>query len=125
MQIPIFKTGGLDLEGCYLGTLNLDIRPCTFKLRDPEFIFRDVRWTELHPAEHFSFTRCTLAYKAAVVPAWIYYPHPETKSRHFHDPSLMEVMAPRIPEIRLGDAVEILVDPVGVAISCPEGGLTG
>ena len=96
-QVPIFRARGLDLTGCFLGTLNIDIRPLVFELVEPEYTFRDVRWTDLHPPEHFSFSRCRVAHESTECEGWIYYPHPETKQRHFHDPSLMEVIAPFVP----------------------------
>ena len=54
-QRPIFKARGLDLEVFFNGTLNIDLRPFTFKLIKPEFTFRNVEWTDLHPPENFSF----------------------------------------------------------------------
>jgi len=55
-QRPIFKARGLDLEGYFNGTLNIDLRPFTFKLIKPEFTFRNVEWTDLHPLKFFLFT---------------------------------------------------------------------
>jgi len=115
-QLPIFKSRGLDLSGYYLGTLNIDIRPLTFVLVMPEFTFRDVRWTDLHPPEHFSFSRCKVAHASAVYDGWIYCPHPETKRRNFQDPSLLEVIAHRIPGVRVGDELEVHVNPDRVAL---------
>ena len=39
-QLPIFKSRGLDLGGCYLGTLNIDIRPMVFEMMRPDFTFQ-------------------------------------------------------------------------------------
>src|SRR3990170_889604 len=75
-QRPIFKKLGLDLSGCFNGTLNIDIRPLTFKLIDPEFTFHNVEWTDLHPPEHFSFSRCQVLYGNSGYEGWLYYPHP-------------------------------------------------
>jgi hypothetical protein len=115
-QAPIFKSRGLDLAGCFLGTLNIDIRPLAFELINPEFTFRAVNWTDLHPPEHFSFSRCRVRHAGAELDGWIYYPHPETKQRHFQDPSLMEVIAPFVPGLALGDTLELEVDPGRVAL---------
>src|SRR5512140_2352625 len=57
-QRPIFKSRGLDLDRYFNGTLNIDIRPYAFRLEHPEYTFRQVEWTDLHPPEHFSFSRC-------------------------------------------------------------------
>jgi hypothetical protein len=115
-QVPLFTARGLDLEGCFLGTLNLDIRPLRFELIRPEFTFRDVHWTDLHPPEHFSFSRCRISRADAELEAWIYYPHPETKERHFQDASLLEVIAPYIAGLASGDSLRICVDPDSVSI---------
>lgn len=110
-QIPIFASRGLDLGAYYRGTLNIDIRPLSFVLARPEFTFRDVRWTDLHPPEHFSFSRCEVAYRGAGYEGWIYYPHPETKIRNFQDPSLIEIIAHRIPTVKVGDEMEVRFNP--------------
>jgi hypothetical protein len=106
-QRPIFASRGLDLSGYFNGTLNIDIRPRTFQLIKPEFAFRDVEWTDLHPPEHFSFSRCKVIFKGIEYDGWVYYPHPETKLRHFQNPSLLEVIAVPIPGINYGDEVEV------------------
>lgn len=62
-QRPIFKSRGLDLSRYFNGTLNIDIRPHTFKLVKPEFTFHNVEWTDLHPPEHFSFSRCKVIFE--------------------------------------------------------------
>ena len=118
-QRPIFKERGLDLEGYFNGTLNIDLRPFTFKLIKPEFTFRNVEWTDLHPPENFSFSRCKVIYKEIEYDGWVYYPHPETKLRHFQDPSLLEVIALPIPEINYGDEVQVCVHPDRIEVSTP------
>jgi hypothetical protein len=118
-QRPIFKARGLDLEGYFNGTLNIDLRPFTFKLIKPEFTFRNVEWTDLHPPENFSFSRCKVIYKEIEYEGWVYYPHPETKLRHFQDPSLLEVIALPIPEIKYGDEVQVCIHPDRIEVSRP------
>jgi hypothetical protein len=118
-QRPIFKARGLDLEGYFNGTLNIDLRPFTFKLIKPEFTFRNVEWTDLHPPENFSFSRCKVIYKEIEYEGWVYYPHPETKLRHFQDPSLLEVIAHPIPGIKYGDEVQVCVHPDRIEASKP------
>ncbi len=118
-QRPIFKQRGLDLEGYFNGTLNIDIRPLRFRLFQPEFTFLDVEWTDLHPPEHFSFSRCRVLFRDREYPGWVYYPHPETKKRNFQNPSLLEVIAAPIPEIHYGDGIEVELNPEEVRV---EGG---
>ncbi len=115
-QRPIFKTRGLDLDGYFNGTLNINIRPLTFTMEKPEFTFHHVEWTDLHPPEHFSFSRCKVIFKEIKYDGWVYYPHPETKLRHFQDPSLLEVIAYPISEIKYGDEVDLLVNAEEISI---------
>ena len=54
-QRPIITPRGLDLNAHFNGTLNIDIDPYTFELVRPEYTFRNVEWTDLHPPERCSF----------------------------------------------------------------------
>jgi hypothetical protein len=116
-QRPIFKERGLDLSGLFNGTLNIDIRPYEFKLLKPEFTFRNVEWTDLHPPEHFSFSHCRVIYQDIAYEGWVYYPHPETKKRNFQNPSLVEVIAPPIPGIQYGDQLEVQLNPERIEVT--------
>ncbi len=116
-QRPIFKERGLDLSEYFNGTLNTDIRPYEFKMLKPEFTFRNVEWTDLHPPEHFSFSRCHVLYGGREYDGWVYYPHPETKKRNFQNPSLVEVIAAPIEGIKYGDALEVQLNPERVEVS--------
>ncbi len=116
-QRPIFKERGLDLTGTFNGTLNIDIRPYEFKMLKPEFTFRNVEWTDLHPPEHFSFSHCRVRYGGNEYEGWVYYPHPETKKRNFQNPSLVEVIAPPIPGIKYGDALEVELNPERIEVT--------
>ncbi len=124
-QKPIFRARGLDLEGFFEGTLNVDIRPSTFRMIRPELTFRDVAWTDLHPPEHFSFSRCRVVFQGRDREGWIYYPHPETKVRNFQNPSLLEVIALPIPGIGYGDEVTVFVNPDEIVVVGREPGLGG
>jgi hypothetical protein len=110
-QIPLFKAAGLDLEKFYPATLNISISPYAFEMDQPAITIRHVCWTDLHPPEDFSFSRCTLRYKGAKVQGYIYYPHPETKQRHFESASILEIITVHIPGIHYGDQVELELDP--------------
>jgi hypothetical protein len=108
-QRPIFKSLGLDLGDCFNGTLNIDIRPKKFEIVKPQHTFEQVTWTDLHPPETFSFSRCQVIYRGQSYDGWVYYPHPETKRQHFQNPSLLEVIALPIPNISYGDDVKVWV----------------
>ncbi|HEX8992067.1 MAG TPA: hypothetical protein VF784_10355 [Anaerolineales bacterium] len=116
-QRPIFKDRGLDLSGYFNGTLNIDIRPYEFKMQNPEFTFRNVEWTDLHPPEHFSFSHCRVSFGGAEYDGWVYYPHPETKKRNFQNSSLLEVIAYPIRDIRYGHELEVQVNPERIEVS--------
>ena len=62
-QKPYFKALGLDLYGFFTGTLNISIAPLSFEMTAPEFTFPLVEWTDLHPPETFSFSRCNVIFK--------------------------------------------------------------
>jgi hypothetical protein len=115
-QIPLFKQRGLDLERLHKGTLNVSIAPLVFEMVKPAYTFRQVAWTDLHPPEDFSFSPCSLWFKESEYPAYIYYPHPETKIRHFENASLMEIISVFIPEIKYGDIVDLVVEAQEVLI---------
>jgi hypothetical protein len=119
-QRPIFKARGLDLDGYFNGTLNIDIHPYAFALKKPEYTFHQVEWTDLHPPEHFSFSHCRVTYAGVEYDGWVYYPHPETKERNFQDPSLVEVIATPIPGIKYGDELQVLLNPEEVTVYRPE-----
>lgn len=115
-QRPLFKARGLDLDAYFNGTLNVDLRPYRFEMTGPEFTFERVAWTDLHPPETFSFSRCRVLFLDVEYDGWVYYPHPETKRRHFQEASLLEVIAMPIPAIGYGDAVTVRVNPGEIAI---------
>jgi hypothetical protein len=107
MQAPFFKALGLDLSNCYFGTLNVSIAPRQWKIVRPAFHFENVKWTDLHPPETFSFLPCDITYRAVTVKGWLYYPHPETKAAHWQDASVMEIIAPRLDGLGYGEAIDL------------------
>ena len=119
LQLPLFKALGLDLSKYHRATLNISIRPHIWRMRNPCFTFRRVEWTQHHPPEDFSFSRGAVVFLGNRYDGWVYQPHPETKRDHFHNPSIVEFIAPLIPGITYGSAVEVLLhlDEVTVARS--------
>ena len=109
-QKPFFKALGLNLYEYFNGTLNISIAPLEFEMVRPEFTFELVEWTDLHPPETFSFSRCKVFFKGVEYAGWVYYPHPETKKTHFQNASLIEVITYEIPDIQYGDKLEIEVN---------------
>jgi hypothetical protein len=118
-QKPFFKALGLDLYEYYNGTLNISIAPVVFEMSAPEFTFEFVEWTDLHPPETFSFSRCKVKFGGNEYDGWVYYPHPETKKSHFQNPSLIEIISYEIPNIKYGDSVEIEINSQEITIVKP------
>jgi hypothetical protein len=106
-QKPYFKALWLDLENVYNGTLNVSIYPLAFEMKHPQFTFERVEWTDLHPPETFSFSKCGVIFQGNRYAGWVYYPHPGTKIRHFQQPSMIEILAEYIPGIQYGAEIEI------------------
>jgi hypothetical protein len=119
-QKPFFKERGLDLSAYFNGTLNISIAPLEFEMTNPEFTFPLIEWTDLHPPETFSFSRCRVRFKGKEYEGWVYYPHPETKKTHFQNPSLVEVITHEIPNIQYGDAIEVALNPSEITIQNPQ-----
>jgi hypothetical protein len=115
-QKPYFKERGLDLDAFFTGTLNISITPLRFELLKPEFTILGVAWTDLHPPEHFSFSRCTIRFQGREHAGMVYYPHPETKIRHQQNPGVIEVMTEHIPGISYGDHVVLSLNTIEILI---------
>lgn len=118
-QKPYFEKLGLDLSPYFNGTLNISITPLEFEMTHPEFTFELVAWTDLHPPETFSFSRCRVRFNGQAYAGWVYYPHPETKKTHFQNPSLIEVITNEIPRIQYGDPLEVELNPGEITIRTP------
>jgi hypothetical protein len=116
MQIPFFQNLGLDLSPYFRGTLNIDISPYTYKIQKPQYTFRQVDWTTKHPPEDFSFVSCQVLYKGDRYDGWVYYPHPETKLRHFQNPSVLEVIALPIADLVYGESLQLLINSQEISL---------
>ncbi len=112
MQAPFFAALGLDITVYHPGTLNLSIAPWRYEVVAPRLTFRQVRWHPTEPAEDFSFFDCELRPAGGEpVRGLVYYPHPETKPGHFQAADVLEVLAPTMPGLAYGEALELSVDP--------------
>ncbi|OUC16700.1 MAG: hypothetical protein B0A82_00265 [Alkalinema sp. CACIAM 70d] len=116
LQLPFFKARGLDLSDCFLGTLNVSIAPHTFEICQPAHTFAEVQWIEGFASETFSFCHSWVVVGESLYSGWVYYPHPETKLDHFQDPSILEIVAPLIPDLRYGDRVQLVLDAQEIAL---------
>ncbi|MBE9044739.1 hypothetical protein IQ255_10020 [Pleurocapsales cyanobacterium LEGE 10410] len=111
MQLPFFQQLGLDLSGFFLGTLNISIAPHVFRVIQPKYTFKRVKWHPNYAPETFSFSPCKIMHRKIIYEGWIYYPHPETKIGHFQDDSILEAIAPKIPHLDYGDRLILGINP--------------
>ena len=117
MQLPFFQKLGLDLSSFFLGTINISIAPNTFKPVKPKHTFPHVKWHRDYDAETFSFSPCRLMHRGHSYQGLIYYPHPETKIGHFQDDSILEAIAPKIPDLNYGDRITLEIDPQEIQLN--------
>ena len=106
LQIPFFKQLGLDLTGYHAATLNISVEPQALVWVQPVFQFEHLVWVAGLAPETFWFAPCEVVYQDMCYQGWIYYPHPETKTQHFHDASVVEVICQQyIPSVCYGDII--------------------
>ena len=107
MQVPFFQLKGLDLSSYFFGTLNVDISPYSFELKDPIFSVSNIKWSEELPAENFSFFECKIEKPSGigrdVYSALVYWPHPSTKPGFIQPENNLEILSPFIPDLNYGD----------------------
>jgi hypothetical protein len=102
-QQPFFKELGLDFDkyfenGFVSGTLNLSVAPHEVIIKQPEYYFKNVKWTDLFPAENFYFSEAQIFSNGLKMhKALIYIPDPLTKPDHFQGSSIIEVIAEYVP----------------------------
>ena len=116
LQQPHFQKLGLDISKFYLGTINISIAPHTFVLVAPKHTFAQVKWHPAYPTETFSFSPCIVEYQDKTVRGLVYYPHPETKIGHHQDPSIIEIIAPRLAQMKYGDRLRLKLNPKEIAL---------
>ena len=111
LQIPHFRALGLDLSAFHPGTINVDVSPRAFHPGPGALLFERVKWHPEWPAETFSFARAVLVHRGVRHPAYVYWPHPDTKVGHFQPRGVAEIIAPRIPGLAYGDSVALETTP--------------
>lgn len=113
LQAPLFAERGVDLSPFQPATLNLDVSPGEWRLRDPDHRVEQLAWSDRHPPETFSFWHCQLQAHGPDSErhsALIYYPHPETKQAHHQPPGLLELLAPPLAGVHVGQLFSLWVD---------------
>jgi len=120
MQAPYFKQRGLNLKENFQATINVNIKPGTFVMNNPEFIFPDVKWCPEHDAETFSFSRCRIIHEELAIDAFVFYHKKRNKKEQSIEDSVFEIIAPYIPGIHYGDQVVIEVNPDEIKVNLKE-----
>lgn len=116
MQKRYFLEAGIDLNQYFLGTVNISIAPLTFEIVQPKVTVADLKWSPDHEPETFHFADCWLSWQDKQYEGLIYYPDPSTKIGHFKDPSVLEVLAPKLEGLKYGQSIEIAVDDTSIRI---------
>ena len=111
MQTPFFKALGLDLSPYYLGTLNAVIAPLRYRIVKAPWTFPLVKWHPVDPAETFSFFHVRrILDDGNAVEGLVYYPHPETKPKHFQPTDMLELIFPKMDDVAYGKEIVLEVD---------------
>ena len=106
-QFNYFLERGLDLSSYFMGTINLDISPNNYKIKKPKHFFKHINWSEYIAPENFYFFDASLSYNNKTYKGLVYMPDPETKENHIQDPTILELMFPKIKNLYYGVTVEI------------------
>jgi hypothetical protein len=115
MQAPLFRARGVDLAALIgaepvMGTVNVDLTPAAPRVLVPEIELRAVRWSPTMPAENFWLFRTAIEHVQRTHSALIYMPDPATKPEHHQPSGVVEIIAPRLEGLRLGQMVVITAD---------------
>lgn len=119
MQVPYFKSLGLDLSPCFSGTINLDVAPKSWQILKADHCFENLRWTDLHPPETFSFAALQVLWQGTWHAGWLYHPHPETKATHLQNSSVMELILPKLSGLSTGLVLSVRCSAQNLRLSGP------
>lgn len=108
-QYPYFLEKGLDLSPYFPGTINLDIAPYNFKIKKPKYFLENVGWSDYIPPENFYFFDTSLQFNETTYKGLLYMPDPTTKAEHFQNPTILELLLPKIEGLKYGDHVMVEV----------------
>ncbi len=119
IQYQYFTQKGLDLSPYFLGTVNLDIAPYFFTILKPKYFLEDIHWSPFIPPENFYFFDVSLQINKNTYKGLIYMPDPATKAEHFQNPTIIELILPKIDGLKYGDAVIIEVNEEQIQLKIP------
>ncbi len=110
-QLRYFEKLNIPLSDYFLGTINIDISPRSMELIAWDYKALQTDWTDLIPPEDFFFSHCQVSNQGKTYSAMVYYPSPKTKVENFHNPNIIEILAPRIDSIKTGGEVTLRLKP--------------
>lgn len=117
---PRYPKGTLQAQSPYfLGTVNLDIAPYSFTILKPKYFLEDIHWSPFIPPENFYFFDVSLQINKNIYKGLIYMPDPATKAEHFQNPTIIELILPKIDGLKYGDAVIIEVNEEQIQLKIP------
>ena len=108
-QSKHFLERGLDLSNYFMGTINLDIAPCSYEIKMPKYFFEQIDWSEFIPPENFYFFDVSLYYNDKTYEGLVYMPDPKTKEDHYQKPTILELILPKIVGLEYGISVDIVL----------------
>ena len=102
MQKVMLHENGIDLKGCYLGTLNLDTSPYTVIHSKPQTTINDVLWCKGWPTETFYLSPCDVSYGRQAHSGFLYTVAATSRMAHHHPKNVLEVISKPITDLFIG-----------------------
>ena len=116
LQIPHFEALGIDISAFHQGTLNVDLGDKSVYPVNPKYKAMGIQWSSYIPPENFFFFDVRVRFEGQSYKGLIYMPDPATKTDHFQDPSMLELLLPEIPGIESGKSISLEVEDAQIRI---------
>ena len=100
MQAPYFKALGLDLSDYFKSTLNVNIAPQSYQVKNPKYYFEDINCSTYIPSENFYFFDVTAFINDKIYFGFIYMPDPTTKVAHIKPKTVIKIILPPIKRVK-------------------------
>lgn len=116
MQMPYFLEYGIDLSSYHIGTINVALGEKKIQVLAPKFKVINFAWSSHIPPENFFFFDVQAIFEGRACIGLIYMPDPATKTDHFQDSAVLELLLPFIPGIKSGKSISLRVDDAQIKI---------
>ena len=116
LQTPYFKALGIDLSNFFPGTLNVHLGQKSIIIRNPKYQAIAIAWSSYIAPENFFFFDVEVEFEGHLYKGLIYMPDPATKTDHFQDASMIELLLPKIPGIKSGKSISLKVEDAQILI---------